>query len=111
MEKSLEESNNKNQISPKSRLTALLLGILLGSLGIHNFYLGKILRGIAKIFLRFAGVIFFAFGYFENSTYSELFFYIGICLIFIPIFWALIEWILIACGKAKDSDDLIVIKW
>ncbi len=35
----------------KSRLAAALLAILLGSLGIHNFYLGYVGKGIAQILL------------------------------------------------------------
>ncbi len=35
----------------KSKLAAALLAILLGSLGIHNFYLGYIGKGIAQILL------------------------------------------------------------
>lgn len=36
---------------PKSRLAAGLLGIFLGGLGIHNFYLGNTGRGVAQIFV------------------------------------------------------------
>ena len=35
----------------KSKLTAGLLGIFLGGLGVHNFYLGYIGKGIAQICL------------------------------------------------------------
>lgn len=38
--------NNSGYISPKSRLVALLLCLLLGMLGIHRFYVGKIGTGI-----------------------------------------------------------------
>ncbi len=37
----------------KSRLIAGILGILLGGLGVHNFYLGFIGKGIAQICLSF----------------------------------------------------------
>ena len=43
--------------TPKSKLAAGLLGILLGSLGIHNFYLGFTNRGIAQILLTTVGWI------------------------------------------------------
>ncbi|MEG2204676.1 MAG: NINE protein, partial [Oscillospiraceae bacterium] len=39
----------------KSRLVAGLLGVLLGSLGIHNFYLGITNRGIAQLLLTVVG--------------------------------------------------------
>ena len=34
---------------PKSRLAFILLGIFLGSLGVHNFYAGYIKRGVAQL--------------------------------------------------------------
>ena len=37
-------------VSPHSRLTALLLCIFLGGLGVHRFYVGKIGTGVAMIF-------------------------------------------------------------
>ena len=62
----------------KSKMTAGLLGIFLGGLGIHNFYLGYTGKAIAQIVLSFcfgAGAI-----------------------------WGLIEGILILCGKInKDA--------
>ena len=38
-------------VGGKSRLVAGLLGIFLGGLGIHNFYLGYTRRGVAQILL------------------------------------------------------------
>ena len=35
--------------SPKSKTTAGILGIVLGALGAHNFYLGRIGRGVAQL--------------------------------------------------------------
>lgn len=107
----MKKLNKTKQFSSKSRLTALLLGIVLGGLGIHNFYLGKIGRGILKIFLRFIGIIVFSIGYFENFNYNKIVFYIGLCMIFIPIIWAFFEWIFIALGEAKDSEGLLVVNW
>jgi len=37
--------------APKSRIAAGILGILLGGLGIHNFYLGYTGRGIAQLLI------------------------------------------------------------
>lgn len=41
-------TSNKSTLS-KSRLTYILLGIFLGSLGIHNFYAGYTGRAIAQL--------------------------------------------------------------
>ena len=38
-------------VAQKSKLTAGLLAIFLGTLGIHNFYLGYTGKGIAQIFV------------------------------------------------------------
>ncbi|MBT9143225.1 MAG: hypothetical protein DDT32_01761 [Syntrophomonadaceae bacterium] len=65
--------------SEKSWLVALLLSIFVGVLGIDRFYLGKIGTGILKLIT--AG----GFG-----------------------IWWLIDLILIATGKMKDSEGKIV---
>ncbi len=65
--------------SEKSWLVALLLSITVGGLGIDRFYLGKIGTGILKLIT--AG----GFG-----------------------IWWLIDLILIATGKMKDSEGKIV---
>ena len=46
-----ESQNGSTNINPeaKSKMAAALLGIFLGSWGIHNFYLGNTSRGIIQI--------------------------------------------------------------
>ena len=61
----------------KSKLAAGLLGIFLGGLGIHNFYLGYTGKAIAQIFL-------------------SLCFGVG-------AIWGLIEGIMILCGSIKTD--------
>ena len=64
----------------KSKLVAGLLGIFLGSLGIHNFYLGYTKKAVAQLLI---GIL-------------------GSCLVVGPIvsgIWGLIEGIQILCGK------------
>ncbi|QBO37461.1 TM2 domain-containing protein [Periweissella cryptocerci] len=39
------------QVGAKSKIAAGLLGIFLGSLGIHNFYLGQTQAGVIKLVL------------------------------------------------------------
>ena len=65
--------------SEKSFVATLILCILLGSLGVHRFYVGKIVTGILML-LTFGG-----FG-----------------------IWALIDTIFIAVGKFKDSNGLLI---
>ena len=68
-------------LSPKSRLVAGLLGIFLGSLGVHRFYLGYIGIGILQLVLTFltCGVT-------------------GI--------WGFVEGIICLTGGMRDSDGL-----
>lgn len=74
--------NNKSAetgISEKSFVTTLVLAVVLGGLGVHRFYVGKIGTGILML-LTFGGL--------------------GI--------WALIDLIVIAVQKFKDSKGLLI---
>lgn len=62
----------------KSRLVAGLLGIFLGSLGIHNFYLGNKNKAMAQLLISVLSC-------FTLAVVSEI--------------WGLIEGILILCGN------------
>lgn len=73
---------NVGPISAKSRLTALLLCIFLGTIGVHHFYVGRVGYGILYIF---------TFGLFGIGT--------------------LVDLILIATGSYKDSYGLPVLNW
>lgn len=44
---------------PRSKMVAGILAIFLGSLGIHNFYLGYNNRGIVQLLLSTVGALFF----------------------------------------------------
>lgn len=73
---------NTSDISPKSRLVALLLCFFLGTLGIHRFYVGKIGTGILMLI---------TLGLF------------GI--------WTFIDLIIIIVGAFKDKQGLRVFRW
>lgn len=66
----------------KSKLVAGLLAIFLGSLGIHNFYLGKTTRGVIQILVSLIGGLITC----------------GIATIGVSI-WALVEGIMLLTGK------------
>ena len=70
------------EISPKSRLVALLLCLFLGLLGVHRFYAGKI--GTAVLMIVTAGGL-------------------GV--------WWLIDLIFIACGSFRDKQGKRVYYW
>lgn len=70
------------EMSPKSKVVYAVLAFFLGSLGIHNFYLGYTGRGLAQLALTILGCIF----------------YVG----FAVWIWALIEMVLALTGNLKD---------
>ena len=45
------EQTTPSDVGNKSRLAAGILGILLGALGVHNFYLGYTGKGIAQLLI------------------------------------------------------------
>ena len=71
-------------IPQKSKMTAGLLGIFLGGLGIHNFYLGYTGKAIAQI------VLSLCFG--------------------LGAIWGLVEGIMILCGSIKTDAQGIPLK-
>ena len=73
---------NTTEISPRSRLVALLFCVLLGWIGVHRFYVGKIGTGILMV-----------------VTIGGL----GI--------WTLIDLILIAVGSFRDKEGRRVFRW
>ena len=87
-----ENVNNTNQYvnhsQSKSKIAAGLLGIFLGSLGVHNFYLGFTGKAVAQLLLTLVGWILCGIG---------------------PIvagIWGLIEGILILTGSiSKDANN------
>lgn len=74
-------------VSPKNRILAGLLGILIGGLGIHNFYLGFTGRGVIQLIL----------------TVTVLFWWVA-------AIWGLVEGIVILSAKnPKDADGLTLV--
>ena len=48
--------NNMTKKSGKSKMTAALLAIFLGSFGLHKFYLGKVVWGLLYLFLFWSSI-------------------------------------------------------
>ncbi len=69
-------------ISPKSRLVALILCLLLGVFGVHRFYVGKVGTGVLQL-LTLGG-----FG-----------------------IWVIIDLILILTGTFRDIDRRPLLRW
>ena len=82
MEVNKNKDNNMNKpvnaFTPKSKIAAGLLGIFLGSFGVHNFYLGYNGRAVAQLLLTLL-----SFG----------------SLSFVSTIWSLVEGIMILTGS------------
>lgn len=112
-------------VSPKSRLAALLLGIFLGELGVHNFYLKRIGRAVGQLILFIIGIILYVAGFALMMTgiidTSDVFdptalggsvlVILSVFVLMAPSIWSLVEWILIACGRANDGNGKAVKNW
>ena len=79
--------NGTTQVQGKSKIGAGLLGIFLGYLGIHNFYLGYTSKGITQLLLTLVGWIACGIGPIIASI------------------WGLIEGILILTGSINEDAD------
>lgn len=78
--------------APKSRIAAALLAFFLGSLGVHNFYLGYTAKATTQLVLFLIGCFFFWL------VVPILF------LIAVPI-WAFVEFIMILVGGGQYRAD------
>ena len=82
--------NNRQVKQSKSKVVCGLLGIFLGHLGIHRFYLGYTTIGFIQLALNIGG-----------------FFTCGLTSIIAGI-WGLIEGILILAGDVRDANGNIL---
>lgn len=77
--------NGGTSQSSKSQVASGLLAIFLGTLGIHNFYLGYTGKGITQLLLTLVGVLLFGLGPLISGI------------------WAFVEAILIFMGRIDDA--------
>ena len=112
-------------VSPKKKLPAFLTAILVGNVGVNDFYLGHIGRGVFKAIFTVLGYIFYAIGIgccfgIENSygTEETVLLIVGIfslvnavIFLLVPSIMALVDWIKTLCNKTVDKNGLIVKNW
>lgn len=80
----------KSAAQPKSKIAAGLLGIFLGSFGVHNFYLGYTKKAVIQLVCTIVGILLSCIG-------------IGALVVLGIEIWGLVEGIMILVGKI-DKD-------
>ena len=100
--------------SEKSKIVAGLLAIFLGVYGVHNFYLGKTKRAITQLALVIGGFLLYFIGIVAGSVLAaSSAVVLGIVLIILGVLgilaalavgiWALVEGVMILCGKINTD--------
>ena len=114
-EESSYEDDNKdetdavdNEVSPKSRTVTLVLSILLGYIGIHNFYTGNKLKGIIQFVVFFIASLFTSGVKGKAESAKPV---IGGILMTAVCIWVFVEFILICTGKFKDKNGATIKRW
>jgi TM2 domain-containing membrane protein YozV len=81
--------------SEKSFAVLVLLSFFFGWLGADRFYAGQIGMGVFKL-IGCSGLYIISF--------VLMFVFVGFLIIWIPTIWWLIDFIIVLCGKMKDSN-------
>jgi TM2 domain-containing membrane protein YozV len=79
-------------VHPKSWVVALLLAFFLGTLGVHNFYLGNTSRGVAQLVLTVLGWV--------TAIIA-----IGFIFLAVVGLWAFVEFVLILLRSGSMAHD------
>ena len=83
-------TNNAAPANAKSKMAAGLLGIFLGSFGVHNFYLGYTSKAVTQLVLSLIGILL-------SCVFVGIFLTMGIWI------WGLVEGIMILSGKINTD--------
>lgn len=104
------EVEHYGEVAVKSKIAAGLLGIFLGSFGVHNFYLGYMKRAVVQLVSVLGSYIIYFTAFFSaafSAPYLSDSAVVGLILgLFLLIavvlgirIWSFVESILIFCGK------------
>jgi len=87
------------QVSPKSRLVVALMAAIMGLIGVHRFYLGRVDAGIVTLAIFFGGLAFF-------WAFPTIVIAWGVLSV-----WAIYDIVTIIRGQMRDSDGLPITRW
>ena len=116
----VEQAQVAADMSPKSRLTVTLLAALVGGVGAHRFYMGKIGTAVVMLLLGVSPIICFVGTVVAVAIYGEqenppMLFWVFYGLMYLLGFatgiWVLIDFIIAVTGNFKDSQGKIISKW
>ena len=85
-------------MQPKSKLAAGLFALLLGSYGVHNFYMGYTGKAVCQLVLTIIGL-------------ALSFFYIGLFLVIGVSIWVTVEGILILASPTATDARGVKLEW
>lgn len=100
------------EMSGKSRLAVTLFALLLGSVGIHRFYLEKLNTAVISLVLGVLGWISLVTRIISGvSESTNVWMAFGsIALVFVVV-WSLIDFVLAVAGITRDRQGLPVRRW
>jgi TM2 domain-containing membrane protein YozV len=100
--------------SPKTKLVAFLLGLFLGGVGAHRFYVGRIGSAVGIILLDIAAGIFIGIGGVVtgfNAVLGVVVIGIGYALSSGVGIWVFVDLIMILVTKFRDRNGQILTVW
>lgn len=84
--------------SPRSRLTASFLVILLGATGVHRFYLGKTDTALSMLVLAVPSSL-------------ALWYPLGWLFMTVLVAWVMVDGFIVLTGRMQDSEGMLVKNW
>lgn len=78
----VEKAHNDQKNTDKNEIVFVILGVFLGLIGVHNFYVNEKAAGFEKILLFLLGI--YLFDWFPHSR-------IGVVVLFINAIWVIVE--------------------
>ena len=92
----------------KSKITAALLAIFLGNLGIHSFYMGQTKKGFIQLGLTVVGIALYVIGIVDyvtglGETFPTLAL-VGLILLLGVSIWALVDFVRILTGGLEPEE-------
>lgn len=106
------EKNVELKVSVRKRNLAALLQLLLGYIGVADFYLGKVGLAVLKYSLTVFGIFFAVMGKGSleaHPKFGSFFMIFGILCVTVTVIWVLVDFVRTLSNKEKDGSNLPVL--